>query len=187
MILQFRQATNEDALFISYGFHMAMLMEDTPLERIELFAEKICTHDDVLYSARNTTIAELIDEENVNTTPIKVGMITAYDGKNYHEMRSKTFDLVKQHLGIEFPGMEDEAGEGEYYIDSLAVLSDYRGQGIGRKLLEKAIKKGKESGLSVTIVVDKINDKAEKLYKSLGFKVSGDIFIFGHYYTKMKV
>lgn len=67
----------------------------------------------MLYSARNTTIAELDGKP--------VGMLTAYDGSRYGTMRQVTMQLVKEHLGTEFPGMEDETVPGEYYLDSLAV------------------------------------------------------------------
>lgn len=115
-MITFRKATQADALFIAKGFHAAMLMEDAPEERIRLFAEKICSRDDVLYSARNTTIAELDGKP--------VGMLTAYDGSRYGTMRQVTMQLVKEHLGTEFPGMEDETVPGEYYLDSLAVRPD---------------------------------------------------------------
>ncbi len=173
----FRQATEADSLFISQGFHTAMLYDDTPEERIRLFAEKICRRDDVLYSARNTIIAEIDGKP--------VGMITSYDGKGYKAMRQTTMELVRQHLGIEFPGMEDEAGEGEYYLDSLAVLPECRGKGIGKSLMLEAISRGHALGLPVTLVVDPANPRAQRLYASLGFVPQRDIFIFGHNYLKM--
>lgn len=176
-VISFRNATIDDALFIAKGFHMAMLYDDTSYEQISNFTRNICVREDVLYSWRNTVIAE------INGKP--AGMLTAYDGRYYHDMRIKTMSLVKQHLGVEFPGMEDEAAAGEYYLDSLAVMPEYRGRGIGRKLLEQGIENCKELNLDVTLAVDPINDRAKKLYQSLGFKPSGTLFIFGHDYEKM--
>ena len=176
-VISFRNATIDDALFIARGFHMAMLYDDASDEQISNFARNICVREDVLYSWRNTIIAE------VDGKP--AGMLTAYDGRYYHDMRIKTMALVKQHLSVEFPGMEDEAVEGDYYLDSLAVMPEYRGRGIGRKLLEQGIENGKELNLDVTLAVDPINDQAKKLYQSLGFKPSGTLFIFGHDYEKM--
>lgn len=177
--ITFRQATVDDALFIARGFHIAMLMEDAEEERVQIFANKICTREDVLYSAPNTIIAE------VNGKP--AGMITSYEGIMYHEMRIKTMALVKEHLGIEFPDMEDEAQEGEYYLDSLAVWPEYRGKGIGRRLLQKAIDTGLSKGLVVTLAVDPINERAQQLYRSLGFCDMCNLFIFGHTYWKWKI
>lgn len=178
-MLTFRPATAADALFIARGFHTAMLLDDTPPERISLFAEKICTRDDVLYSARNTTVAVLDGEP--------AGMITAYDGARYAAMRQLTLTLVKEHLQVEFPGMEDETEAGEYYLDSLAVLPQCRGRGIGRALLQKAVDEGMGRGLSPTLAVDPANKRAQRLYRSLGFRHVREIFIFGHIYYKWAV
>ncbi|MCM1078477.1 MAG: GNAT family N-acetyltransferase [Bacteroidales bacterium] len=172
----FRKATQADALFIAKGFHAAMLMEDVAEERIRLFAEKICSRDDVLYSACNTTIAE------IDGCP--AGMLTAYDGSRYGEMRRITMELVKEHLGIEFPGMDDETVPGEYYLDSVAVCPQFRGMGTGRQLLENAVAEGRRRGLTVTLAVDPVNTKAQKLYRDIGFKPMGELFIFGHTYWK---
>lgn len=174
-----RKATAADARFIAEGFHTAMLYEDTPEEQLAAFAEHICLREDVLYSWRNTTIAE------IDGTP--VGMVTAYDGRYYSDMRKTTMSLVKELLGIEFPGMEDEAVPGEYYVDSLAVLPAFRGMGIGRRLLEHAIGDGKSLRLTITLAVEKDNAKAQHLYRSLGFVPDGELFIFGHNYMKMKI
>lgn len=175
----FRQATTDDALFIARGFHMAMLIDKPDEETIRLFAEKICSRHDVLYSSDNTIIAE------VDGNP--AGMITAYDGARYHDWRVTTMNLVDKLLGITFPGMEDEAVPGEYYLDSLAVWPEYRGRGIGRQLLQKAIDEGLQRGLNVTLAVDPVNTNAQKLYESLGFRRVGDLFIFGHTYWKMAI
>lgn len=176
-MLTFRPANKEDYLFIAHGFHTAMLMDDTEEERVRLFAETICTRDDVLYCARNTIIAEWDGE--------RAGMITSYDGKDYAQMRDNTFRLVRKHMNIEFPGMDDEAVPGEYYLDSLAVVPEYRNKGIGRKLLEYAMAEGRKLGLKVTLAVDPVNKRAQDLYASLGFRREEDLFIFGHTYWKM--
>ncbi len=175
--IQFRHATIDDSLFIARGFQTAMLMEGVPEEQTHIFAEKICSRKDVLYSWNNTVIA--------TTNGESVGMLTQYDGQFYHEMRIKTMALIAKYYGTEFHNMEDETQAGEYYIDSLAVVEKYRHLGIGRALLQNAIKKGLDMGLNITIAVDPANKRAQKLYSSLGFKKHSDIFIFGHTYYKL--
>lgn len=175
--MQLRPATIDDIAFIARGFHMAMLYEDTPEQQIEKMADIICRREDVLYSWRNTTIAEV--------DGVRAGMVTAYDGKYYRDWRRKTFELAEEVWNSTFPGMEDEAEAGEYYIDSLAVLPAYRGHGIGQKLLLQAIEQGKALGLKVTLAVDPANERAQRLYRSLGFTDDGHLFIFGHDYFKM--
>lgn len=174
-----RPATIDDAFFIATGFHTAMLYEDTPEERLREFAERVCTREDVLYSWTKTTIAE------IDGRP--VAMLTSYDGADYHETRVRTQAIIKDMWGTEFPGMEDEALPGEYYLDSLAVLPEYRGQGIGRRLLEYGIEEGKRRHLLTTLAVDPVNERAQRLYQSLGFRYDSDLFIFGHTYWKYTI
>ncbi len=174
-----RPATADDLLFISKGFHTAMLMDDSDEERIRKFAHDVCAQEGVLYSPKNTVIAE------VDGNP--VGMLTAYDGAGYHDMRVRTSMLIQQSMGVTFENMEDESQAGEYYLDSLAVLPEYRGRGIGTYLLRHGIGQGHEKGLTVTLAVDPVNENAQRLYKSLGFMHQRDIFIFGHTYWKWAV
>lgn len=59
----------------------------------------------------------------------------------------------------------------DYYIAELAVDESQRGKGIGKKILKKAIKAAKEEKYSrVVLDVDLNNERAIKLYESLGFK-----------------
>ena len=177
-VIKVRQATAHDIYFISAGFHAAMLIDSPSAERINTFAEKVCAQPGVLYSPDNTLIAEL------DGTP--VGMLTAYDGARYHDMRLRTFAIIKEVLGLEFPDMEDETRPGEYYLDSAAVLPECRGKGVGTLLLRRGIAEGHHRGLTTTLAVDPVNDKAQKLYESLGFRRNGDLFIFGHTYWRME-
>lgn len=178
-MITFRQATTADSLLLSRGLHAALLINDASEERLSRFADIVCCRPDVLYSPQNTTIA-VVDGEDA-------GIITAYDGSHYAAMRQVTMPLLKREFDIEFPEMEDETEAGEYYLDSLAVMPEFRNRGIGRALLSHAIAEGQRLGLAVTLAVDPDNIGAQKLYRSLGFRHMRDIFIFGHTYWKWKV
>lgn len=177
--LTLRPATAADLMFISSGFHTAMLIDDADEQRIRKFANDVCAQDGVLYSPANTVIAEI--------DGMSIGMLTAYDGAGYHDMRVRTSALIRQSMGVTFENMEDESEAGEYYLDSLAVLPEYRGRGIGRRLLEHGIRQGRSLGLTVTLAVDPVNERAQRLYRSLGFTHQRDIFIFGHTYWKWQI
>lgn len=57
-------------------------------------------------------------------------------------------------------------------IEDVVVSSDYRGQGIGRKLMEKLLEKAEKSKLDdVLLFSGHHRTAAISLYKSLGFKL----------------
>lgn len=56
----------------------------------------------------------------------------------------------------------------------MAVAKDFRGQGIGRQLITKALAKADERGLKrVELTVHSENTNAQALYKSVGFAFEG--------------
>lgn len=121
-----------------------------------------------------------------------VGACVAYDGADYHERRLYSFSFVcsdglpvigdNSHLLVQ----PDETCAGEYYIDSLAIMPEYRGHGYGRQLLQHAVSTGKAQGLCPTILVDPANTSALKLYESVGFSGSETLFVFGLDYLKLR-
>jgi len=57
------------------------------------------------------------------------------------------------------------------YIDLIAVQRSFRGRGIGKKLVKKAIKFLEGKGIKkIKISTNSANKKAQKLHSSLGFK-----------------
>jgi ribosomal protein S18 acetylase RimI-like enzyme len=72
-----------------------------------------------------------------------------------------------------------------YYLNihDLIILPEYRGKGLGRKLLEKCIDISMERGYcKITLEVREDNKNAQLLYKDLGFKDSDPIM---HFWTKI--
>jgi ribosomal protein S18 acetylase RimI-like enzyme len=56
----------------------------------------------------------------------------------------------------------------------MGVIEEYRGQGIGRKLMEAALSKAKQNGLEkVELEVFHTNSKAIALYERIGFTAEG--------------
>jgi ribosomal protein S18 acetylase RimI-like enzyme len=60
---------------------------------------------------------------------------------------------------------------GSFYIGNLAIATDYRNQGIGRQLLSQCIAAAAVASSPLFISVDVSNQRAQKLYESLGFQV----------------
>ena len=70
---------------------------------------------------------------------------------------------------------------GEFYLDSIGVLPQFRGLGIGAMLLCEMTRMAHENGHEhVALIVDEDNPSAEKLYTRLGFRRVGTRIFFGH-------
>lgn len=124
------------------------------------------------YSWENGLIAEV--------DGVCAGAVVGYDGAHLEALRRGTLAVIHRHAGI-CPKVSDETQAGEYYLDSLAVLPEFRGRGVGgsliRALAEKAFSEGHER---VGLIVDTQNPKAERLYATQGFERVGERTFFGH-------
>lgn len=183
-IVQFRDATSEDAPFIARvvlaGIDMLDLDAVLPEEQRHLYEHliEICRMDDTLCSYRNTRIAEIDGN--------RVGALVAYDGARYAKMREKTFGLVMQTSGMDLNHNAMETGPGEFYLDSMAILSEYRGAGIGKKLMHDRVDFALSNGFQkVTLLVDKDKPCLKRYYECEGFAFSEEMFVFGAWYNKM--
>ena len=90
------------------------------------------------------------------------------------------------YVGDDYSNMDDEARPGEYYLDSLAVLPQYRNKGIATALIKEMFRMRDESGIPLaTIAVDPDNDTAYRLYTRLGFRHDGQIAVFSTTYHRL--
>lgn len=133
---------------------------------------EIARREDTQYSWKGALVAEV--------NGIAVGVIVGYDGTMLHDLREGTFLVLRERLG-RIPMIVDETEAGEYYLDSVAVLPEYRGYGVGRALVREFCNKAFAEGYErVGLIVDIDNPKAEKLYTSLGFRRVGMRQFFTH-------
>ena len=129
--------------------------------------------EDSQYSYRNTLVA-MADHE-------VVGIAVSYDGARLHELRQAFIQAAKLCIGKDHSGMDDETQAGELYLDSLAVLPEYRRQGIAKRLLHATKDKANKMSLPcVGLLVDKGNPAGEALYASVGFRYANDSEWGGH-------
>ncbi len=144
------------------------------LEDFHTLLTNLVIRDDSQYSYLNTLVA--LDEEDTI-----MGICTAYDGANLHELRKVFIKEAKEAFGKDHSGIPDETQAGEYYVDSLCVDHRFRGQGIASALLHATIQKAFDMGFSyVGLLVDKENPSAERLYTRLGFRYVDDNSWGGH-------
>lgn len=139
----------------------------------QMMAELVAMEDSQ-YSYRHTLVA-------ITSSGILAGICVAYDGGKLRQLRRRFVEAAIRKFGIDYSGMADETCEGEFYIDSLAVSSNFRGKGIATQLLQAAIARGKEQNIpAVGLLVDKGNPRAEALYSRLGFQYVDDTTWGGH-------
>ena len=172
-----RPATIEDAPLVAWTVLTAL---DMPTDDITM-ALRACQREDTLYSWRHATLAADGDRP--------VGCIIAYEGAKYAEIRESTWNLIwgRDDNADAFADVELETYTDEYYLDSMAILPEYRGKGIGRSLLLHAIEQGKKARCSCsTLIVSIDKPRLEVHYQSIGFTECGSIEFFGHKYNRMK-
>jgi len=127
-----------------------------------------------LFSFEHVCFAEVNGE--------KAGMILGYDWKTKRRENLKTGFLLFKKIGISILGKflllmrfnvtVGRMYNGEYYISNIAVYSQYRGKGIGKKLIFEAEQKAKIIGAKrVVLDVEKENISAVNFYRKLGYKV----------------
>ncbi|MBO7114182.1 MAG: GNAT family N-acetyltransferase [Bacteroidaceae bacterium] len=176
-VITLRKATRADSRFIAENVLRALHIEETDPRHIDHLAT-ISSREDTLYSWRNSTIA-LYDGQ-------PAGLMVAYDGARYRRMRDITFPMIRMYVGDDYNQMDDEARPGEYYLDSLAVLPQFRRKGIATALIKEMFRLQNTAGIPLaTIAVDPENDEAYRLYTANGFHHDGHISVFGTTYHRL--
>ncbi len=171
-----RKATQEDAEIIAQAIVLAIgdtkALKNYCGEDYHAVLTAIASHEATQYSWQNALVAE-IDEKCV-------GAIVGYDGAQLRKLRNGTFEVLKECID-RVPNILDETQAGEYYLDSIGVLPEFHGHGVGRALItafcNKAFAEGHEC---VGLIVDHDNHEAERLYTSLGFERVGTRDFFSH-------
>ena len=180
-MIDIREATKSQAADIARLVMMAMTDDcclhfcgvGYGLEDFYKMMVSLVEREDSQYSYRNTLVA--IADEKV------VGIAVSYDGSKLHELRQAFIQAAKEYIGKDHSGMDDETQAGELYLDSLAVLPEYRRQGIAQRLLYATKEKADKLGLPcVGLLVDKGNPAGEALYASVGFRYANDSEWGGH-------
>lgn len=173
--LNIRKAAESDAPLIAKVVAMAIGEEGVRHycgDNHQSVLEEIASFENSQYSYKNTIVAEV--------DGMTAGAAVAYDGADLYKLRDVTLKHIFDRTG-KVHNIEDETDATEVYLDSIAVLPQYRGLGIGKQLL-LALKEiaSKEHGKNLGLLVDFENPDAERLYKSVGFERMNVKDFLGH-------
>ena len=171
-----RQARKEEASQIVKLFMLAWPVDEI-LESNGLTCEQlhesitlIAANEETIYSYENTLVAEIDGKV--------AGAMCAYDGADYQRLKQPIIDTLGPDCG--FAKMK-ETEAGEFYLDSIGVLPEYRGRCIAPRIIDAQCERAASLGHKVAgLIVDIDKPQVEALYSRLGFMYLNDKDFFGH-------
>ena len=171
-----RKARKNEATQIAELFMLAWPVEEIleanglTYEQLHESMTSIAAAEETIYSYENTIVAEVDGRV--------VGAICAYDGADYQRLKLPIVDVLGADSGF---AQLKETEAGEFYLDSVGVLPEYRGKGIASSLVEAQCERAASLGHKVAgLIVDVDKPQAEALYARLGFTYLDDKDFFGH-------
>lgn len=182
-----RNARKEDAaaiapliLVILKDMELPFVLKYGEVKTLEILEEAI-TDPDYRYSYTRG----IVDEREGKVAGVAYG----YTDEEEAIIDQPLVNVLQKHGISEQVEMftDRETFPDEWYLDSICVSEEFRGQGIGSSLLEALpplVKKQNRDAIGLS--VDKQNPKARKLYERHGFKVVGQRTISGHLYDHMQ-
>lgn len=104
-----------------------------------------------------------------------VGLVLSFGGRD------------EEQLNAAIGGwLEREAGDDEWYVDGLAVFTNWGRRGIGTRLLEAAEQQGRQQGYyKIALNVAKENTQALSLYQHLHYVISQETLIYQHPHVRL--
>ncbi|MCU0522898.1 MAG: GNAT family N-acetyltransferase [Anaerolineae bacterium] len=140
-----------------------------------------------LFRARNNRFSHQFAEVAAQSGEV-MGLVIAYSGRRLkslalptasHLIRAGGAAAFLRFLARALPlsGVR-EARDDEYFVNTIAVLPPYQGQGLGTYLLSRIEKTAQERGFGkLSLSVDAENLRALSLYKRVGFTVEETVSV----------
>ena len=174
--INIRKAHKEEASQIAELFMLAWPVDEIlesngiTYDQLHESMTDVAASIQTIYSYENTYVAEVDGKI--------VGAMCAYDGADYQRLKQPIVDVLGPDSGF---AQLKETEEGEFYLDSVGVLEEYRGRGIASRLFAAQIDRARSLGHKVIgLIVDEDKPQAEALYRRLGFKHIDYKDFFGH-------
>ncbi|WP_027001570.1 GNAT family N-acetyltransferase [Hugenholtzia roseola] len=184
-MFSFRKAKLEDSKIIAYFMMLAMedivynFLDEKNYEKAINFLSFFVEQEKNQYSYQNcwlmleNDIKNDTKDDTENGAKNKVERVFAcaniYAGADLKELRQPIATYIESNFNKKFE-IEDETQAGEYYLDTLAVLPQKQGAGLGTIFLQFLINQIVVEKREVFgLLVEKNNFLAKKLYKKVGF------------------
>jgi len=161
---------NTDSYIYPYMFSGLNSWKDILIDMIKTKGS-LFYYENILIAIENNIIAGLIISINEHT----------YLTKDYLKWQSinKNLDFtIKNYI---LPTIKHKLNS-TVYISNVCVNSDFRGQGISKKLLKYLINNSKDNSFELDVLTDNI--VAINLYKSYGFTITGEMKGFNAPYKR---
>jgi ribosomal protein S18 acetylase RimI-like enzyme len=97
--------------------------------------------------------------------------------KHYKESYPKASYHIVLHDGVAIGRLYVDRNENDINIIDIALLPEFKGKGIGKKLLKDVEDEAVKAGKPIRIYVEKFN-RALRLYQRLGYGVTGDSGVY---------
>lgn len=110
---------------------------------------------------------------------VVAGLMCLYDGEKA-EILDEALNENLRNLGKNYT-IEKEC-ENDFYLDSLAVLPEFRRRGISSELINYAFEISHENGKFLSLLVDCENKIAQQTYDKMGFCYEKTKNLYGHDY-----
>ena len=141
--------------------HMWRTMK-APRQSVLEFGRSRAARDEGGFSWRNATVIEVDDE--VAGGLIDYRLDDPYDAGDLEQLPAMIRPLVTLEARV----------PGSWYVNVLATFPEFRGQGLGTRLLERAENRAREAGArNVSLIVESENPGALRLYQRLGYQEQG--------------
>lgn len=129
-----------------------------------------------LYNLRPSTFEDFTFVREIYHTILKdqVEPIWGWDDtfqevQNNNSFKPQEFEIIEvdgKSVGI----LETERLSDAIYMKSISIQPEFRGRGIGTKVLSSLIDKGRDLNFGIVLRVLKTNTDAKRLYERLGFQ-----------------
>ncbi|WP_019413013.1 GNAT family N-acetyltransferase [Paenisporosarcina sp. TG20] len=177
MTLHIRRARPTDAavavplIIEAIGEIAEQMTGETSPASVEQELVALFRREDNRHSYLHTVVAER--QESV------VAVMVLYSGIDALTLDENLIQWLYKKSG-QLTSIPPEARIDEYYIDTICVHPDFRGQATGSLLLSHADQVARDAGFSkVVLNVEPQKEAAIRLYKRMGYQVSGPWVIYG--------